>query len=150
MLQTPYFFFSFLGFISIIHSQERTYLVWSILYSGEYLLPWKVNYSYCELVDDKRVSNVSMRLALVILEILNSVSFCCFVIKSKYFYSVYLMKVMLIFFFCSTMFLMGPIKQLKRMFELTRLIATIIMLVSNFSFGFLMTNENVQCSILFV
>ncbi|KAM4700480.1 vesicle transport protein SFT2B-like [Discoglossus pictus] len=29
---------------------------------------------------------------------------------------------------CSTMFLMGPIKQLKRMFEATRLIATIVML----------------------
>ncbi|NXB82338.1 SFT2B protein, partial [Donacobius atricapilla] len=30
----------------------------------------------------------------------------------------------------STMFLMGPMKQLKRMFEPTRLIATIVMLVS--------------------
>ncbi|XP_063300504.1 vesicle transport protein SFT2B-like [Pelobates fuscus] len=30
---------------------------------------------------------------------------------------------------CSTMFLMGPLKQLKRMFEATRLFATIIMLV---------------------
>ncbi|XP_053562851.1 vesicle transport protein SFT2B [Bombina bombina] len=30
---------------------------------------------------------------------------------------------------CSTMFLMGPLKQLKRMFETTRLIATIIMLL---------------------
>ncbi|NWY37107.1 SFT2B protein, partial [Sylvia atricapilla] len=29
----------------------------------------------------------------------------------------------------STMFLMGPMKQLKRMFEPTRLIATIVMLV---------------------
>ncbi|NXD27997.1 SFT2B protein, partial [Spelaeornis formosus] len=32
--------------------------------------------------------------------------------------------------FHSTMFLMGPMKQLKRMFEPTRLIATIVMLVS--------------------
>ncbi|OXB83320.1 UNVERIFIED_CONTAM: hypothetical protein H355_001757 [Colinus virginianus] len=38
----------------------------------------------------------------------------------------------LVLFFCftSTLFLMGPMKQLKRMFEPTRLIATIVMLVS--------------------
>lgn len=117
-------------------SQERSYLVWSILHPGEYLLPWKVNDSYFELVDDKRLSNVLMRLALVILEIYNSVNFCCYVIKSKYFYSIYLLKVMLIVFYCSTVFLMGPVKQLKRMFEPTRLIATIVMLVSHLSCSF--------------
>ncbi|KAK0147993.1 Vesicle transport protein SFT2A [Merluccius polli] len=36
----------------------------------------------------------------------------------------------------STCFLMGPFKQLKRMFEPTRLIATIVMLVIMFSYSF--------------
>uniref|UniRef100_H3DGS3 Vesicle transport protein n=1 Tax=Tetraodon nigroviridis TaxID=99883 RepID=H3DGS3_TETNG len=37
----------------------------------------------------------------------------------------------------STCFLMGPLRQLKRMFEPTRLIATIVMLVSLFTAGWL-------------
>uniref|UniRef100_A0A8D3A7W8 Vesicle transport protein n=1 Tax=Scophthalmus maximus TaxID=52904 RepID=A0A8D3A7W8_SCOMX len=36
----------------------------------------------------------------------------------------------------STCFLMGPLKQLRRMFEPTRLIATIVMLVNTLSFTF--------------
>lgn len=39
--------------------------------------------------------------------------------------------------FASTCFLMGPLKQLKRMFEPTRLIATIVMLVGLFTAGWL-------------
>ena len=35
------------------------------------------------------------------------------------------------FLFFSTIFLMGPMNQLKKMFETTRLIATIVFLVSN-------------------
>lgn len=44
------------------------------------------------------------------------------------------MKLICVFFMfiLSTCFLMGPLKQLKRMFEPTRLLATIIMLVCVF------------------
>ncbi|XP_011790351.1 PREDICTED: vesicle transport protein SFT2A isoform X2 [Colobus angolensis palliatus] len=37
----------------------------------------------------------------------------------------------------STCFLMGPVKQLKKMFETTRLLATIIMLVSKYCVSYL-------------
>lgn len=44
------------------------------------------------------------------------------------------MKLICVFFMfiLSTCFLMGPLKQLKRMFEPTRLLATIVMLVCVF------------------
>ncbi|KAF2981550.1 hypothetical protein EK904_001012 [Melospiza melodia maxima] len=50
----------------------------------------------------------------------------------------------------STMFLMGPVKQLKRMFEPTRLIATIVMLVSiqGVTFNSYKPGNNFYCEVL--
>uniref|UniRef100_A0A3Q0QTB9 Vesicle transport protein n=1 Tax=Amphilophus citrinellus TaxID=61819 RepID=A0A3Q0QTB9_AMPCI len=51
---------------------------------------------------------------------------------------------------CSTMFLMGPMKQLKRMCDKTRALATTIMLVSNTLHIYEWTWKNFGLALLFV